>query len=126
MDSQPLTVSQIAAVMVESTMKGLRCVLYQEGLEQARVKWDVLNGMYSDNDWWAPVARAKRTLFDTFLAEHDAEERRREEARLAAQSKGSGGAIFISGNIMGAKQQQWSADQIVGLAEGDVVRTKHS
>lgn len=112
----------IAATVEESVIASIQSTLKQEGLVQARAKWDVVNNMMSCEDWWPPVARAVRNLFDNY-----AEEKKKEEAeRAQLQSK----ITFINSNNQ-TNQRQWNpvigqAEQVIGMAENgsEVIHTK--
>ena len=128
----------MAEEMKKTTLESLASILKQEGLEKALQRRRELNDTYSENDWWPPVARAMRLLLDDYIREQEEEKRKQEEARQrqerdtlqqqlviqeAARAAGGNATIIIGGNLTGS-QQQWKADQVIGLNEGDVVRNK--
>lgn len=91
----------LSDIMMKSTLESLSSTLRQEGLERAQQKWQELNDTFSEHDWWPPVARAKRKLFDEYA------EMQKKEERDAARAKG-GGNIFIGASMTGAQQTTWA------------------
>ncbi len=116
----------VADIMKKSTLDNLSSILKQEGLEKAKETWQSLNDIYSGEDWWPPVARAKRELFDAYAREQEELERQKELARIEAARQSATGIpnIIIGGNVTGAPQ--WapvvgSAGQVIGVTEGDAI-----
>lgn len=103
----------MAKRMVESVTTSLRSTLKQEGLPKAREQWQVLNHTYSTEEWWPPVARAVRALFDDFADE---------QARQKAAQPPAGAPVFINnaGGLAARTEFKTSVgqvDQLIGVAE---------
>jgi len=111
--AKKISTADLAVVITKATLDNLSSTLYQKGLDRAQEKWQELNDTYSENDWWPPVARAKRKLFDNYKEEQEAlkqkeqEERRKQELAITEASRTAGGSttIVIGGNQAGVYQQ---------------------
>lgn len=108
--------------MVKSFTMSIRSTLKQEGLTKARERWEVLNSTMSGEDWWPPVARAIRKLFDDFVDEQ-------KQAQTKAQNGTSSFTLINTNSLTDLRQLNSSighADQIIGVAENgsETIHTK--
>lgn len=105
----------IASKMVDSITASLRSTLKQQGLEQAREQWLVLNTTMSCEEWWPAVARAVRQLFDDYADEQ-------QRLQTVRQDKKSTTITYVVNNNSQTEHKSWSpqietVEQMVGMAE---------
>ena len=92
----------VADAVKTATLEGLDFTLRLEGIGKAQEMWTVVNGLYSSQVWWPPVAKAVHEMFRKF---------KKEKKRMGTRRRAGGNTTVIVGsNVTGA--QQWSDTQI--------------